>query len=140
MPKELLENVWQLIKPGGMWYLTEILPQDMPASWVYRYFPSIWQWVKSHSWNLYALYNHLCNQGFHTEVKRHMFYQPITLRVVADLAERRSEAFAHISVAQYDEGMKAIQQEIKEKGDEYLLGSEFSVVEVWAQKPVEVGE
>ena len=139
-PEDLFEQVWQRMKPGGVWYLNELLPLDMPSHWVYRYFPSSWEWVKAHTWNLYMLYNRLRNQGFHTEVKRGMFYQPITLRIADNIVSRRPGQLTHLSDAQYNEGMAAIQREIEEKGGDFILGSEFNIVEAWAQKPIEEGE
>jgi DNA invertase Pin-like site-specific DNA recombinase len=140
LPEDLIAQVWERMKPGGMWYLTELLLQDMPAHWVYRYFPSSWEWAKAHTWNLYMLYNRLRSQGFLTEVKRHMFYQPVSLRIADNIASKRTGPLANLSDAQYNEGMAAIQREIEAKGSEYLLGSEFNIVEAWAQKPIEEGE
>jgi hypothetical protein len=140
LPEDTIAQVWQRMKPGGMWYLAELLPQDMPAHWVYRYFPSTWEWIKAHTWHLYMLYNRLRSQGFITDVKRHMFYQPVSLRVAERIANRRSGLLAHLSDTQFNEGMAVLQREIEEKGSDFLLGSEFNIVEAWAQKPIEEGE
>ena len=140
LPEELIAQVWERMKPGGMWYLSELLPQDMPAHWVYRYFPSSWEWVKAYTWHLYMLFNRLQNQGFLTGVKRHMFYQPISLRIAVDIASSRPGPLAHLSDAQYNVGMAALEREIEEKGGDFNLGSEFNIVEAWSQKPVEEGE
>jgi len=138
--EDLIEHVWQRMKPGGVWYLSELLPLDMPAHWVYRYFPSTWEWVKAHTWNLYMLYNRLRNQGFHTDVKRGMFYQSISLRIAESIVSRRLGLLAHLSDTQYNVGIAAIQREIEEKGGDFNLGSEFNIVEAWAQKPIEDDE
>ena len=140
LPEELIAQVWQRMKPGGIWYLTELLPQDMPAHWVYRYFPSTWEWAKAHTWHLYMLYNRLQNHGFLTEVKRHMFYQPISLRIAEEVASSRPGPLVHLSDAQYNEGMADLEREIEEKGDDFSIGSEFNIVEAWVQKPIEEGE
>jgi len=140
LPEELIAKVWERMKPGGMWYLSELLPLDMPAHWVYRYFPSSWEWVKAHTWHLYMLFNRLQNQGFLTEVKRHMFYQPILLRIAVDIASSRPGPLAHLSDAQYNVGMAALEREIEEKGGDFNLGSEFNIVEAWSQKPIGEGE
>ncbi len=136
-PENLISTVWQRMKPGGVWYLNELLPQDMPAHWVYRYFPSAWEWASHHTWNLYLLYNRLLGQGFETNVKRHMYYQPVALHIAEAVACERPGVLAHLSDALFNEGMAALQKEIDEKGRDYLLGSEFNIVEAWAQKPVE---
>jgi hypothetical protein len=34
----------------------------------------------------------------------------------------------------YQEGARALQKDIEKKGKTYPLGSEFSLVEIWAQK------
>ena len=140
LPEDMIAQVWGRMKPGGIWYLTELLPQDVPAHWVYRYFPSSWEWVKAHTWHLYMLYNRLRNQGFLTEVKRHVFYQPVSLRIVENIASSRPGPLEYLSDAQYNGGMAAIQREIEEKGSDFLLGSEFNIVEAWAQRPIEEGE
>ncbi len=69
-----------------------------------------------------------------------MFYQPITLRIADNIVSRRPGQLTHLSDAQYNEGMAAIQREIEEKGGDFILGSEFNIVEAWAQKPIEEGE
>ena len=139
-PEELIAEVWQRMKPGGVWYLTDVLPQDMPAHWVYRYFPSAWEWVTSHTWNLYMLYNRLRNQGFETDVKRHLFYQPMALRIASGVGNTRPGVLAHLSDTQFNEGMGALQREMEQKGSDFILGSEFNIVEAWAQKPISEGE
>ena len=134
-PENLISTVWQRMKPGGVWYLNELLPQDMPAHWVYRYFPAAWEWALHHTWNLYLLYNRLLGQGFETHVKRHMYYQPVALHIAEAVASERPGVLAHLSDALFNEGIAVLQKEIDEKGRDYLLGSEFNVVEAWAQKP-----
>ncbi|MEA3350738.1 MAG: recombinase family protein, partial [Chloroflexota bacterium] len=59
---EILHNVYKSLSPGGVWYMIETSPQDMPAHWLYRYFAPAWEWEKMHSWNLYDLYNQLLKQ------------------------------------------------------------------------------
>ena len=34
---EILDSVYQRLTPGGVWYLIETSPQDMPAHWLYLY-------------------------------------------------------------------------------------------------------
>lgn len=139
-PEDFIEEVWERINPGGIWYLNELLPPDMPAHWIYRYFPIAWEWVKGYTWNLYMLYNRLRNQGFVTKVKRGMYYQPISLSTAEEIANSRPGVFAHLRDSVFDEGMAFLQSEITAKGGDFIIGSEFNIVEAWAQKPVEGGE
>ena len=133
----ILDSVYQRLTPGGVWYLIETSPQDTPAHWLYRYFPAAWEWEKKHNWNLYTLYNQLLNQGFELDMQRHSYYQPITLQAAAETAAARPGVLAHLADDVHAEGMAALHGEIDEKGGDYLLGSEFQLVETWAQKPGE---
>ncbi len=52
--KELFPRTQALLKLAGAWYLQELLPSDMPAHWVFQFFPSAWRWARFHTWGLHA--------------------------------------------------------------------------------------
>jgi len=134
-PDDYVFRTYKQMKPKGVWYQVELLPRDMPAHWLYRYFPAAWEWSKLHAWSLHTLYNQLRNQGFQVDVKRHLYYQPVFLSKAMMIAERRPGMLANLSDEVFEEGLNTLREELHDKGDDYLLGSEFALVEVWAQKP-----
>jgi hypothetical protein len=140
LAEQLLTQVYEKLRPGGVWYLIETLPEDMPAHWLYRYFSPAWEWVKRHTWNTYKLYNQLSNLGFSLEFDRQMFYQPIQLKTAEVIAKNRPGLLVRLPDQTFQSGMDRLQAEIEIKGGDHLLGSEFNVVEVWAQKAAEEGE
>ena len=139
LAEELLAQVYQKLRPGGVWYLIDTLPEDMPAHWLYRYFPPAWEWVKNHTWNTYKLYNQLSNLGFSLEFDRQTFYQPIQLKAAEAIAKDRPGLLAHLPDQTFQSGMEKLRAEIETRGSDHLLGSEFNVIEVWAQKAAEEG-
>jgi hypothetical protein len=132
--KERIKTSYDQLSPGGVWYLVDLLPLSMPAHWLYRYFPVAWEWGKSKAWNLHDLYNAFGDQGFHVDMKRRVYYQPIALETAMAVVSKRPGLLGRLKDDVYQEGARALQKDIEKKGKTYPLGSEFSLVEIWAQK------
>ena len=135
---EIISRIYTKLKNGGVWYQVELLPIDMPANWLYRYFPAAWEWGKSHAWSLHSIYNQHRQQGFQVDVQRHMYYQSVSLSKSLEIVEKRPGLLSNLPDEVFEEGINTLIGEIHEKGDDYLLGSEFALLEIWAQKPLTV--
>jgi len=130
----LVSEASRVLRAGGVWYWVEVLPLEMPAHWVFRFFPAAWEWARLHSWTMHALNLKLLEAGLTTRMKNHVSYQPIQASAVLAIAERREGLLAHLSDEAYATGLTRLKQVIADKGDRYVLGSEVQCVEVWAQK------
>ena len=130
----LLKRVYTILKEKGVWYLQELLLTDMPAHWLYTYFPAAWQWSRKNTWNLYTLYNQLRRADFTSQVKRYVYYQHVHLGAALELAEQRLGILGLLTDDDYEQGISQLQQAVEKHGPEYLIGSEVALADVWAQK------
>jgi hypothetical protein len=72
--------------------------------------------------------------GFNPRVKRHVFYQPSQLSVAAELAERRVGPLARLTDLAYEQGRQQLQHVMSGQGAKAVIGSEVTLIEMWAQK------
>ncbi len=63
-----------------------------------------------------------------------VFYQPVRLSVAAELAERRVGPLARLTDQAYQQGRLKLQTALQEQGAEAIVGSEITLIEMWAQK------
>jgi hypothetical protein len=139
-PDRLLEDVYSKLTPGGVWYFIDLLPLDMPASWVYRFFPVAWDWAKEHTWDFHTLYTRFQSAGFLTEAKRKTIYQPGGIDAAIAVAKKRSSLLAKLPEEQFLKSYNELQDVSIGRDESFLLPSETSLVEFWAQKPYQKTE
>jgi site-specific DNA recombinase len=132
-PNPLIADAHRLLKPGGVWYFQEVLPLDMPAHWLYRYFPAAWELARKRAWGLHGLYTRLQGVGFTAEVKRHLFYQPVTAGAALAIAQIRPGLLARLPDGVYQQGLETLRQAAESKPDD-PFGFEVALAEIWAQK------
>ncbi|MBU1661954.1 MAG: hypothetical protein KKD28_10850 [Chloroflexi bacterium] len=131
---DILARMYGLLRKNGVWYLQDLLPVDMPAQWIYQFFPEAWEWVRNHTWNLYTLYNQMRTAGFVVKVNRQVYYQPIHIKTAMDIAKKRTGVLAALPDDDYEMGIDRFQQVLGKQGSDKLVGSEIAVAEVWGQK------
>lgn len=129
-----LARVRQVLATHGVWYALELDPLATPAHWVYTFFPDLRAWLERQVASTFALYNHLQTSGFTVETKRQVFYQPVSLQTMLEIAQQRPSILQHLADDAYTTGLAHLERTIAERGAETLLGSEFAIVELWAQK------
>lgn len=130
----LIAEAHRVLRSGGVWYCVEVLPLEMPAHWVFRIFPPMWEWARVHTKPMHALNVKLLEAGFTTRMKHHVCFQPIRADVALAIAERREGLLAQLSDAAYADGIARLKQLIADKGATHTLGAEVGYVEVWAGK------
>ncbi|MBU0512503.1 MAG: hypothetical protein KJ638_12490, partial [Chloroflexi bacterium] len=130
----ILARMYGLLRKNGVWYLQDLLPADMPAHWVYQFFPTAWEWVRNHTSNLYTLYNQMRTAGFAVKVNRQAYYQPIHVKTALDIAKKRTGVLAALPDDDFEMGIDRLQQVLGKQGSDKLVGSEIAVAEVWGQK------
>ena len=72
--------------------------------------------------------------GFVLEVKRHVYYQPVTLGMALELTNQRQGALAQLDGQLYEQGSETLKLAVVNQGANQVLGSETAIVEVWASK------
>lgn len=133
-PEALIAAAWDLLRNQGVWYLQELLLLSSPAHWVYQFFPDAWAYAREVAWRLQTLYLQLQGAGFTSNVKRHVYYQPVQLGLAVDTAYQRSGILDALSDRAYRRGLDRLEETLAKQGRGYQVGSEIALVEIWAQK------
>ena len=123
-----------VLTTGGVWYSIEVLPAEMAAHWAYTFFPELWEWARARTRDLHAVFGEAQAVGLNPHVKRQVFYQPVRLSVAAGLAERRVGPLALLTDQAYEQGLLKLQRALQEQGGDAVIGSEFTLIEMWAQR------
>lgn len=130
----LLDKAFRVLTSGGTWYAQEVLPLEMPAHWVFRFFPSVWGWAKEFTWDFYALHARLQGAGFTPQATRHVYFQPLTVSSALAVARQRPTLLAKISDRDYQHGLHQLEQLLSTNDSDLLLSSEVAIIEFWGQK------
>jgi hypothetical protein len=122
------------LEQEGYWHLVDVVPASMPAHWVFAFFPQAWQYVQNVSWTAYTFYNVLQQTGFRVEQREHTFHQPIALGLAMEIARQRPGLLTLLPDDLYQAGLRRLEEAMGERGEDTLVPSEVTVVEVMAVK------
>lgn len=133
---DLTYKVRQVVAPDGTWAFIDTLPNSMPGHWLYHFFPEAWANDTQQTWDIYRLNQALAEGGFRPDFDRKTYYQPIQLGVIEELALYRSDIpqLRNLPKRVYESRLDALREFIDEKGPDHLVGSEFSLIEVTADR------
>lgn len=127
----MLAQIYSRLQPNGVWYFIDMLPQDFPAHWVYRYVPTAWKWAKTHTWTIYSLYSRLLNIGFKAQIKRKAYSQTVTPLAAQNILQKSQSFFHTLNDDSLNNAIESLQIINNQSVN---LPSEFTIIEVWAQK------
>lgn len=136
MVEDELRMLGATVAPNGVWHFMEALPAEQPVHWLFTFFPELWAVAVMQGLPLHHLCKLMQQIGFVCEVKRHRFYQPVTLAAALAMAEARPGLLRRLDDQTYQQGLARLSQAVAAQGAEYPAGSETTVVEIWAQKVV----
>ncbi len=131
--EELLESIYERLGPHGTWYWVDVLPQAMPAHWLFRYFPETWAYAQERYWSGYRIYNRLKEAGFgveQVEQQERTVYQPVPASVAYAMAAQRPGLLQALPDGLYQAGLERLAAEEPDA----LLSSETTLVVVAARK------
>ncbi len=131
---ELVPQVRALLEPGGYWRFVDLMLPAMPAHWVFTYFPEAWVHVRDTLWTSYKFSTVLREAGFGVKLKERSFYQPVSLAAAHAIAQQRSGLLVSLSDDLYQKGLDRLADEVRDRGAETQIGSEFTLVEILAVK------
>jgi hypothetical protein len=106
----------------------------MAAHWVYTFFPELWDWARARTRDLHTVFGEAQTVGLNPHVKRHVYYEPVRLSVATELAERRVGPLVQLTHQAYAQGLQRLQRALQEQGADAVIGSEITLIEMWAQK------
>jgi len=72
--EQLIQQIHAVLSKGGVWYLADVLPAEMPAHWLFSYIPELWEWAHTRTRDLHAVYQQVQAMGFKLEVHRTRHY------------------------------------------------------------------
>jgi len=125
------QKIFSKLKPGGVWYFTELLPYDSSTHWIYRVLPATWEWVKNNSWSLYTLYNRLQNDCQTVKLKRHVFIQTISYPLAEKILEEEPSIVKAVSSDALPPAFTRLKKLTEASAS---IRSEFTIIEGWAKK------
>jgi site-specific DNA recombinase len=131
---DLIAAAYRCLAPHGTWHAVEIVPEAMPAHWLFHYFPETWAYVQEHYWSPYRIYNRVQKAGFQVEQEERTLYQPVRLRTALAIAQRRPGVLEQLPEPLYQEGVARLTDAIAQRGPEAELNSELTLVVVRAGK------
>jgi len=131
----LIKPIVTALRRGGVWYALEVLPTDLPAHWLWRFFPEAEEWLSPPRLpDLLALNQQLQEAGLSTTVQRRVYAQRVRLDAALAIAEQRQGLLAHLPDAVYAPGLKRLRHALAQTGAETWLDSQVALVEWWGQK------
>lgn len=117
-----LNEIYRVLKKGGIYKLHNIAIHDMPKWWIYHYFPSAYYEDLKRYWNKDVIFNELTSRGL--EVNLIIEYRMENLRVNDYLhyAENRDiSVLTLIDDKDYEEGLERMKYDVKTNPDKTLV-------------------
>ena len=136
--RELLEEVFRVLKAGGRFVMTNIDPWSMPGWLVYRYFPQAQELDQQDFVPIDRFLTLLGEIGFlrarvsRTDLSRNERLDEF-LAYVSD--RHRASQLLAIPDAAYQNGLKRLEEAVALSGSGAVAKSEFVVVTIMADKP-----
>ncbi len=131
----LIEAIVKRLTRGGVWYALEVLPTDLSAHWLWRFFSEAEEWLSPPRLpDLLALNQQLQDAGLITTVRRRVYAQRVRLDTALAIAEQRQGLLAHLPDTVYAPGLERLRHARAQNGAETWLDSQVALVEWWGQK------
>lgn len=131
---ELIQVIVRILTPGGVWYALEVLPTDLPAHWLWRFFDVAPEVVGQRIPDLLTLNKQLQDAGLTTQVRRRVYAQRVRLDVALEIAKQRHGILALLPDDVYTRGVKNLRQAIAREGAQTFIDSRVALVEWWGQR------
>lgn len=134
----LFGEVFRILKRGGRYIMTHIDPWSMPDWLVYRYFPAAQQRDFKDFLTADSFVDRMLGAGFaNILVKRTFRSEKLSLGEFLNYVSQRHRAsqLMVISDQSYNEGVRALREEIKQLGESWCLESQLCLITISGDKP-----
>jgi len=124
--EQVLDEVFRVLKKGGIFKLHNIIIHDMKKWWVYHYFPSAYYEDLKRFWDKEVIFHELLQRGFHVELKIKYKLTQIPLLDYLNHAENRDiSVLTLINDDEYQEGLEKMLNDVKKNPDKTIV-NEFA--------------
>jgi len=132
--EQALNEIYRVLKKGGIYKLHNIAIHDMPNWWVYHYFPSAHFEDLKRFWNKDILFNELTTRGLEINLKIEYRKENIRLSDYLDFAENRDiSVLTLINDKEYEEGLERMKYDMKMNPDK-TIANDFAEMFCIAKK------
>ncbi|WP_298511228.1 class I SAM-dependent methyltransferase [uncultured Kordia sp.] len=112
--EKAFQEIYRVLKRGGRYYINTIHPYEMKKSWVYQFFPSVYEEDILRFYPEEKLFQTLEATGFETRVEKRVFTYRKSMLLIQEEAALRNYSQLHlISDANYQEGLQAMEAYMK---------------------------
>lgn len=131
---QALNEIYRVLKKGGIYKLHNIAIHDMPKWWVYHYFPSAYYEDLKRFWEKEVIFNELSIRGFEVNLKVEYQMVPIKVKDYMGYAENRDiSVLTLIDDADYEEGLDKLRFDVKKNPDK-IITNDFAEMFCIAKK------
>jgi SAM-dependent methyltransferase len=106
-----LDEIRRVSSPGSAFRLLNIVPEEMPGWWVYRFFPKARELDAGRYWMMGRLQHELESRGYTVELQVRRYTRYVTMEDLVVEAERRDRSQLDIlSDADYQDGLERLRE------------------------------
>jgi len=117
-----LDELARVLAPGGLLTVTNICPEQMPGSWMYRSFPGAWHLDQERFWPATLLVHQLEARGFEVRLRVELERWRLPLSTAVEEARRRDAShLASMPEPEYRSGLARLERQLAEEPGARLL-------------------
>lgn len=120
--EQALDEVYRVLKEGGIYKLHNIAIHDMPRWWVYHYIPAAYYEDLKRFWNKDVIFNELTIRGLEVNLKIEYRMENIKVSDYIDYAVNRDiSVLTLISDKDYEEGLERMRYDVRTNPDKTIV-------------------
>lgn len=103
-------EIYRVLQKKGVYHINTIHPYDMKKSWVYQFFPDVYQEDILRFYSMDTLFRTLETTGFDTKIEKRVYTYRRSMKSIQEEAKLRNYSQLHlISDVEYENGIIAIE-------------------------------
>lgn len=120
--EQALNEIYRVLKKGGIYKLHNIAIHDMPKWWVYHYFPTAYYEDLKRFWNKQVIFNELTTRGLQVNLKIEYRMENVSINDYLDYALNRDiSVLTLINDKDYEEGLERMKYDVKTNPDKTIV-------------------
>ena len=120
--EQALNEIYRVLKKGGIYKLHNIAIHDMPKWWIYHYFPSAYYEDLKRYWNKNVIFSELTSRGLEVNLKIEYRMENVRVNDYLHYAENRDiSVLTLVDDKDYEEGLERMKYDVKTNPDKTLV-------------------